>query len=138
MALAAAKWSTPGHVQTAHRKSAHVGLVGLLGWLSQPVRRLRAWMSPRGQDCEQHSRRARLRMEFLRMVRSEATAQGFCIVEIQDNDLIDMLLVKQQSRVVVCRGGRRSARQIMELADADAAWMMDGGTHGPTVTCVKR
>ena len=69
------------------------------------------------------------RQAFLDEARVQASQQGYAVLEV-NSGLIDMLLIKRQTRVVVMTHSREwlagdHTRLVMDLLQADAAWVLD-------------
>jgi hypothetical protein len=80
--------------------------------------------------------RAQQRSAFLREVRSLAAQRGYAVIEV-DNNLIEMLLIQRQTRIVVMTSvrdllGRDYTRTVMDLMRADAAWVMQASNAAHT------
>lgn len=77
---------------------------------------------------------AQMRQAFLQEVQDRALREGYSILKI-DNGLIEMLLLKRQTRIVVMTSSRDllsadHARLVMDLMQADAAWVLDRSALG--------
>ena len=99
-------------------------LAGSLAWLIGPLRQAMATAA----QCFGFIS-AQRRQEFLEEVKSQAAEQGYTALEVS-GELIDMLLIRRQERVVVMARSREwfagdHTQLVMDLMQADAAWVLD-------------
>lgn len=78
------------------------------------------------------------RTAFLQSVRAEASQQGYAVIEV-GNELIELLLCKRQTRVVVMNISRRNEASLaMDLSEADSAWIMGRSSGEPSILVMPR